>query len=339
VFDFRSDNVVEAHPAVMAAMLAANTGTQTSYGDDDYSRRMADGLRAVFATDCAAFPIATGTAANALALALLAGPGQRIVAQDSAHVVDGEEGAPEFYSGATLRTVATEGGKFRMDALAEAIAEVPGGAVTLTQATELGTLYTPAEIRAIADLAHAKGMLVHVDGSRFANAVVALDAHPADLTWRAGVDALSFGATKNGAAMAEAVIFFPQHLGDDFPRRRKRGGHTVSKMRFVSAQLEAYLAGDLWLANARHANAMAARLGAGLAAIPGVSLAAPVQANEVFVRAAPALLNGLEARGFQFFSRQEGMFRLVCAWNTSDAAVDAIIAAIRELAAERAAAE
>ena len=339
MFDFRSDNVVEAHPAIMAALLAANSGSQTSYGGDDYSVRMAAQLRTVFATDCAAFPIGTGTAANALALALLAGPGQRIVAQDSAHVVDGEEGAPEFYSGATLLTVPTEGGKFRMDALAEAIASVPGGAVTLTQASELGTLYTPAEIRAVADLAHARGLLVHMDGARFANAVVALDAHPADLTWRAGVDALSFGATKNGALAAEAVIFFKPGLGDDFERRRKRGGHTFSKMRFISAQLEAYLDGDLWLANARHANAKAARLGAALAAIPGVALSAPVEANEVFVAVAPALMQGLLARGFKFFAMHDRTFRLVCAWNTSDAAVDAFVAATQELAEGRAAAE
>ena len=212
-------------------------------------------------------------------------------------------------------------------------------AVSLSQSTEAGTLYQVGEIEAIAEVCRRHGLALHVDGSRFANAVAALNRSPADLTWRAGVGALSFGATKNGAMAAEAVIFFDPKQAQEFAFRRKRGGHLFSKMRFLSAQLEAYLADDLWLRNARHANRMAARLAEGLEAVPGARLQHPVEANELFVELPDLVIRGLYADGFQFYrwdNETSVVIRLVTAFDTAPAAVDAFLASARRHA-ERAA--
>ena len=341
--NFASDNVTGASPEVLAALVEANAGAAMPYGEDDWTARVDRALTALFETEVRAFPVATGTAANALALSVLAPAYGSIYCHRDSHIMINECGAPEFYSGgAKLIPVAGPGGalgagKLSAAALAKQVAaaaregvhHTQAAAVSVAQATEAGTLYSVDEITAIAATAHGLGLGVHMDGARFANAVVALDCSPADLTWRAGVDALSFGATKNGALAAEAVVFFEPALADTFAYRRKRGGHLFSKMRFLSAQLEAYLTDALWRRNAAHANAMAARLAAGLAAVPGLRLVHSVETNQVFVELPEAMIEGLLADGFSFFRMGGGetTIRLVTAFDTRVGDVDALIAA------------
>jgi threonine aldolase len=347
--DFRSDNVAGAHPAILAALERANAGTASSYGEDDISRGLEARFRDLFETDCAVFPVATGTAANALALASLAPPWGAIYCHREAHIAEDECGAPEFFTGGA-KLVLLDGAHAKLDAasLAAVLAgagrgvqhRVQPAAVSISQASERGALYRPAEIAALAAAARAHGVALHMDGARFANAVAALGCAPADIAWRAGVEALSFGATKNGALAAEAVVFFRREAAEAFGYRRKRAGHLFSKMRFLSAQLAAYLDGGLWLANARHANAMARRLAEGLKAVPGAHLADPVEANEVFVALPEAVVAGLEAAGFRFHRWEGeggGLVRLVTAFNTAPEAVDALVAAARRLAGAAAA--
>jgi threonine aldolase len=273
-------------------------------------------------------------------LATLVPPWGAVYCHEEAHIVVDECGAPEFYAGgARMVGIAAAHGKIGVDDLA---VRLPGGkgvvhhmqpaAISLTQATEAGTVYRADEIAAIGELARHHGLGFHVDGARFANALVHLGCAPAEITWRAGVDVLSFGATKNGAAAAEAVIFFDPAKAADFAFRRKRGGHLFSKMRFLSAQLDAYLADDLWLRNARHANAMAARLAAGLAQLPIMRLRHPVEANEIFVEMPEAAIEALFARGFHFY-RWDGprgnCVRLVTAFDTAPADVDTFLVTAR----------
>lgn len=336
--DFRSDNVTGATPAVMRAIEAANAGTVGSYGDDPFTRRVEAKLAEIFETDCAVLPVATGTAANSIALGTLTPPYGAIFCHEAAHVILEECGGPEFFSGgAKMVPLEGPGGKFAAADLGELLAawgkggiyQMKASTVSITQATEFGTVYKPAEIAAVAEVAKQHGLRLHVDGARFANAVVALDARPADITWRVGVTALSFGATKNGTLAAEAIVLFDKALAAECSFRRKRGGHEFSKMRFLSAQLDAYLADDLWLENARHANAMAKRLADGLARIPAVRLAHPVEANEVFVEFPVKTIAALEKDGFLFsrWDRPE-LIRLVGAWNTDPAGVDRFLAAV-----------
>jgi len=229
-------------------------------------------------------------------------------------------------------------GKLTPDTVARAVARAGVGvvhrvqpaALSLTQATEAGTVYTPAEVEALVEVAHGNGMAVHMDGARFANAVARLGCAPADVTWRAGVDVLALGGTKGGCLAAEAVVFFNPAMAEDFGYARKRGGHLVSKTRFLSAQLDAWLADDLWLRLARHANAMADRLAAGMAGIPGVALAYPVEANELFVRLPEPVIVALEAAGFAFYRWDDGLVRLVTAFDTPAAAVDAFLKIVSE---------
>jgi threonine aldolase len=251
--DFASDNAWGAAPEILAALTAANSGPTPAYGADDWTARAERRLAEVFERDCAVFLVATGTAANALALAALAPPWGAIFCHETAHVADDECGAPEFYTaGAKLVGIPGAAGKIPEAGLGRALARYPRGlvkqvqpaALTLSQATECGTIYTCAEIAALADMAHAAGLGVHMDGARFANALVSLGCTAADMTWKAGVDVLSFGATKNGALACEAVVFFDPAQADDFAFRRKRGGHTLSKGRLLGAQMLAYLEGD-----------------------------------------------------------------------------------------------
>ncbi len=342
--NFCSDNTTGVSPEIMAALAAANEGQAASYGDDPITARVEKAFRALFETEVAVLPVATGTAANAIALAPLCPPYGAIYCHREAHIEVDECGAPELYTGGA-KLVALDGadGKFDAATLADALARAGKGdvhrvqpaAVSLTQATECGTLYAIDEIAEIARIAHDNGLSVHMDGARFANAAAAMGCAPADLTWRAGVDVLSFGATKNGALAAEAIVAFRPELGRELAFRRKRGGHLFSKMRFLSAQLEAYLADDLWLRNARHANRCAQRLADGLAAIPGVSLAHPTQANEVFATLPEAVIRGLEEAGFAFHrwgGENATTVRLVTAFNTREDDVDALVAAARGLA-------
>lgn len=340
--NFCSDNAHGASPEVFRALEAASAGTAMPYGNDDLTRRVEARLSEIFETEVTAFPVATGTAANALALSVMTPPFGAVYCYEQAHIQDDECGAPEFYTGgAKLVPLPAEHGKIDPATLRGAIREagvvhaVQPAAVSLTQACETGTVYSPAEVGAIAEVARANRLGLHVDGARFANALVSLGCSPAEITWKAGVDALSFGATKNGALAAEAVILFKPALAETFAYRRKRAGHLFSKMRFLSAQLDAYLADDLWLRNARHANAMAARLAEGLAALPGVALLHPVEANEIFARLPEAMIEGLLAGGFAFYRwgpPANHEVRLVTAFDTDPADVDAFLAAARGLA-------
>jgi threonine aldolase len=310
------------------------------YGGDPATAAVTARLAEVFETELAVFPVATGTAANALALSVLCPPYGTVWCHAASHIVADECGAPEFYTGGG-RLMMLDGAHGRLDpaALDAALARAGAGvvhhmqpaALSLTQATEAGTLYRPAAVAALAEVARCHGLPVHMDGARFANAVAALGCAPADITWRAGVDVLSLGATKNGCLAAEAVVFFRPELARDFAFRRKRGGHLLSKMRLVSAQLEAWLADGLWLRLARHANAQAARLAAGLAGLPGAELAHPVEANAMFVRLPEPVLTGLEAAGFQFYRWDGPLIRLVTAFDTDPAHVDAFLATAQRL--------
>ena len=293
----------------MESIAAANAGTVHSYGADPHTDGLHVQMDALFGRAVTVLPVATGTAANAIALATLAKPYQGIYCPMTGHVNTDECGAPEFYSGGKLLGLPTPDGKLVPGQVREAVAfarsmgvhHVDPAAVSISQATEWGTIYTPDEVRALADEAHDLGLKLHMDGARFANAVATLGCSAAQITWQAGVDVLSFGATKNGALAAEAIVAFDTTLARDLEFRRKRGGHLWSKLRFLSAQLLAYVADDRWLHNGRAANAVAARLAEGLAALPGVQILMPVQANEVFVAMPPALVSRLRAAGYEFY--------------------------------------
>jgi threonine aldolase len=336
VANFASDNVTGAAPAVIEALARANEGPMPPYGADPITARVEVRLSEVFERDCKVFPVATGTAANVLALSVVTPPYGAIYCHALSHINVDECAAPEFYSGgAKLVLLEGEGAKFSAAALAAAITgggdvhHVQPAAVSISQSSELGAVYRPEEIAAIAEVARAHGLPLHMDGARFANGLVALGRSPAEATWLAGVDILSFGASKNGALAAEAVVFFNPEQAGDFIYRRKRGGHLFSKMRFLSAQLEAYLEDDLWLKNAGHANAMARRLAEGLAALPGARLTHEVEANALFPHLPKALIAGLLAEGFQFYpwgDEDAGQIRLVTAFNTREEDVAAFLA-------------
>lgn len=341
--NFCSDNVTGMAPEILAAIERANDGAAMPYGKDEITKRLEARLAEIFERSVIVFPVATGTASNALALAAVTPPYGAVYCHEHAHIQVDECGAPEFFSGgAKLLPLAGAGGKLTPPVLNAALAAEWKGnvhnaqpaALSLSQATECGTVYRLEEIRALTEIAHARGLKVHMDGTRLANALVSLNCSPADLTWRAGVDVLSLGATKNGALAAEAIVFFDPALAASVGFRRKRGGHLFSKMRFVSAQLEAYLADDLWLRNARHANAMARRLADGLAKIAGCRLVHPREANMVFMSLPSRVIDGLEQAGFGFY-REGGVrtIRLVTAFNTPAKDVDAVIAAAQKLAA------
>ncbi len=336
--NFRSDNEVGAHSSIVEAVSRAfSCGTAPSYGDDDWTHRVERRLRDLFEKpDLVAFPVATGTAANVLALACCTPPWGAIYCHPEAHIMVDEANAPEFFTaGAKLCPIDGPTGKIDARKLASALAQPVYGvvhhpqpaAVSITQATECGTVYAPEEVAALSASARRHGLKLHMDGARFANALSFVGCSPAELSWKAGVDVLSFGATKNGALAAEAVIFFDSDLARDFAFRRKRGGHLLSKMRFLSAQFDAYLTDGLWLANARHANAMARRLVAGLTALKGTQLLYPVDANEIFVVLPVRVHDALQAAGAQYHPWTsdrpgERAFRLVTAFNTLSADVD-----------------
>jgi threonine aldolase len=350
--NFASDNAVGAAPRIVAALTACNDGATPAYGADPLSERAARLLCEIFERDCAVFLVTTGTAANALALAALSPAWGAVLCHEEAHIHEDECGAPEFYTGgAKLVGIPGIGGKIGPDALAATLRRFPrgvmhhvqGACLSLSQATEAGTVYTPAEIAALAEIARGAGLAIHMDGARFVNALVALGCTPAELTWKAGIDILSFGLTKNGAIACEAVVVFDPAKAASLPFLRKRGGHTWSKGRFLGAQMVAMLEGDYWLDLARHANAAAARLAAGLAAIPGARLAWPCEVNEVFPilpRAAEQALKARGARYHEWVARSvapelapragEVPLRLVTSFATTAAEVDHCIAIVRD---------
>ncbi|MDJ0936589.1 MAG: low specificity L-threonine aldolase [Kiloniellales bacterium] len=339
--DFRSDNVKGAAPEILAALAEANTGTAAPYGDDALTARLQDRFREVFETDCAVFPVATGTAANVLGLSVMTPSYGAIYCHKDSHINVDECGAPELYSGGA-KLVALPGADAKLSAaqLAEVLAEGGAGvvhhvqpaAISLTQASEAGTVYRVEEVAAIAEVARAHGLGLQMDGARFANALVTLGCSPAEATWKAGVDVLAFGGTKNGCFCAEAVVVFRPELAATLPYRRKRGGHLFSKLRFLSAQLEAYLKDDLWLRLARHANGRARDLAEGLAALPGVEILHPVEANEIFARLPQGLAERLRGQGFTFYdwaAAGPGAVRLITAFDSEPEEVATFLAAAR----------
>ncbi|MEC8137887.1 MAG: low specificity L-threonine aldolase [Pseudomonadota bacterium] len=340
--NFCSDNVSGVSPEILSALTTANNGPAMPYGADEVTARVVAGLRALFDAPAAEIVLmSTGSSANALALATMTPPFAAVYCHAESHVNVDECGAPEFYTGgAKLVPVEGQHAKMSVEALESAITgagvvhHVQPAAVSVTQVTEAGTLYTLEELRAISDICKRHELKLHMDGARFANAIEALGCTPAACSHELGVDALSFGATKNGAMCAEAILFFDPVLAREAGYRRKRAGHLFSKMRFLSAQFDAYLADDLWRRNARHANAMAARLAAGLEAIPDVEFASPVEANELFVRLPVAVIKGLLEAGFLFYRWEPDgtLIRMVTAFDTAAADVEAFIEAAQRLA-------
>ncbi len=339
--NFSSDNVTGVCPEIIDALIAANDGPAMPYGADDGSGRAEELIAATFDTGADVFLVATGTAANALALAVLCPPYGSIYCHPESHIQVDECGAPEFYSGgAKLVPLPDRDGKITADDLEQALRHEHGdvhhvkpAAVSLTQTGETGVVYSLDEIRRLCAVAHEHGLKVHMDGARFANAAAALDCPPAEMTWKAGVDVLSFGASKNGAIAAEAVLLFTPGLAEQFAYRRKRAGHLFSKMRFIAAQFEAYLRDDLWLTMAAHANACTARLAAGLGELPGVTLRYPAQANIIFADLPNSMIAGLRADGMAFYDwpgEGRSTIRLVCAFDTGLADVEAFIASARK---------
>jgi threonine aldolase len=335
-YEFRSDNVGGVASEILEALVAASAGTAAPYGDDDWTRGMNARFAALFERPVQVFPLCSGTGSNSVALAALANPYGAIYCHESAHVNVYECGAPEFFTGAKL--VGLPGRDFKLEpaALEDALALAGRGnptrvqpfALNLTQPTDFGTLYTPAEVSALCDVAHRHGLRVHMDGARFANAVAALGCTPADLTWRAGVDVLSLGATKNGAINAEAVVAFDPALAREIPYLMKRGGQVLSKARFVSAQLERYVADDRWLERAAAANANAAKLARELTALPGVSLVAPVEINMLFLRLPEAAVAALDRGPFDFYKLGRDL-RFVCRHDQEPAGMAALIDCVR----------
>lgn len=342
-YTFASDNTAGLCPEALAALAAANPGRAAGYGDDPWTAEARAQVQAVFETECEVFFVFNGTAANALALAALCRSYQGILCHQSAHLEVDECGAPEFFTGGSkVIPLAGAMAKLTPAAIEEAVTRGHGvhyphpAALSLTQSTEFGTRYTPAETAALAATARRHGLAVHMDGARFANAAAALAPDgfsPADLTWRAGVDVLSFGGTKNGMLTAEAVVFFNRDLARDFAYRVKQSGQLASKQRFAAAQWTALLRDGAWLRHAAHANAMARRLATGLQTVPGARLLFPVEANGVFVELTPALAAGLAERGWQFyrFVGEHG-YRLMGSWATTSDEVDAFLADARAVA-------
>ncbi len=339
---FTSDNASGAAPEVMTAVMRANDGFTRGYGAEEAMARVTQRLRDVFEhPEAAVYLVPTGTVANSLALALYAQPWSAIFAHADAHIAQDECGAPEFYTnGAKLIAVEGPHGKMTPQTLTAALDRVGNGGVhgvqrgvlSITNVTEAGTVYTPAEVSELVSLARARGLPSHLDGARFANALVATGATAAQMTWRAGVDVVSFGGTKNGCMGVEAVVIFDPAKAWEFELRRKRGGHLFSKHRYLSAQMEAYLEGDLWLRLAAQANAMGARLAAGLAGLGGVTLRHPAPANMLFAEWDAGGHARLAKAGAAYYDMPAPIgreaARLVTSFCTTEAEVDDFVAAL-----------
>ncbi|MEJ2401324.1 MAG: beta-eliminating lyase-related protein [Xanthomonadales bacterium] len=339
-FNFRSDNESPAAPEVMAALARANEGAAWAYATDDWSMRLDDAYSELFGTPTRVLPLSTGTAANSIALASVTPPWGAVLAHRAAHIYNDECGAPEFYGhGLRIVPIDSPDGRLAPDALASAVRANEGhgvhsylpAAVSLTQSTECGTVYQPDEVAAVCEIARRGGMVTHMDGARFANAVARLGCHPGDITWRAGVQMLSFGASKNGCMAAEALLLFDRHgVLEHAERLRKRSGHLLSKMRYVSAQLLAYVEDGLWLRMAERANRQAARFAAAIAAHDEAELEYPVEANEVFVRWSLEGFSRLEAAGIEFLAwpGRDDLARFVFSHCTTDEETEALCAAL-----------
>ncbi|MEH6446788.1 MAG: low specificity L-threonine aldolase [Oceanospirillaceae bacterium] len=345
--NFGSDNTAGASQQILEALINCNQGAAAPYGNDEYSEQVEQRLSEIFECPVSVFIVSTGSAANALSLSLLTPPWGNILCHVDSHINNDECAAPEFFSGAKLVTstsssVEDKSSKLDPQQLLAQCSHKNGDVhstqatcVSISQVTETGSIYTLDEINTIGDICHDKGLKLHMDGARFANALVALDCTPAQMTWKSGVDILSFGASKNGALSAEAIILFDQSYSQELGYRRKRAGHLCSKMRFQAAQLQAYLQDDLWLKNAQQANAMAQRLATGLQAISAVQIQGNVEANIIFCAMPEALFAALQAQGFYFYGGRWGkdICRLVTSFATTTADVDHLIEQCTKLAA------
>ncbi len=331
---FFSDNAAPVHPKVMAALNAANK-VDTAYDGDGWSAQLDDAFAAVFGCPVRVYWVPTGTAANCLALASIVAPHQGVICHREAHIEVDECGAPGFYTnGAKLILVEGAGAKISPDILTQMLAsirndvhQVQAAAVSITNATEYGLVYRPEEVAALSAVCKARELRLHMDGARFANAVAGLGCHPADVTWRAGVDVLSFGFVKNGGMSAEALVYFDPDLAQATHYRRKRAGHLQSKGRFLAAQLLAMLNGDLWLDNARAANA-AAQI---VAKASGDRLLYPVEANEIFIWLTQGEAATLRRQGYDFYDWGVGAARLVTSWQHGAEDVTPLATAIAKL--------
>jgi threonine aldolase len=337
VQQFASDNYAGICPEVWEAMALANHGSAPAYGDDQWTQRAADAFRSLFETPCEVFFAFNGTAANSLALASLCQSYHSVICSSSAHVETDECGAPEFFSnGSKLLVAQTPDGKLTPDAvrtLAASRSDIhfpKPRVVTVTQPTETGQIYTIEELQALSATCRELGLKLHMDGARFAHACATLGCSPADITWRAGVDVLCFGGTKNGMAVGEAVIFFDTALALDFDYRCKQAGQLASKMRFLSAPWIGLLETGAWLRNAQHANACARLLADRITDLPEAELIFPVEANAVFLQLPAAAMDALRARGWRFYTFIGGGARFMFAWDTDIARVEALAADIRE---------
>lgn len=336
---FASDNYSGICPEAWEAMAQANHGHDRAYGDDQWTARAADHFRQLFETDCDVFFAFNGTAANSLALAALCQSYHSVICSETAHVETDECGAPEFFSnGSKLLTARTEQGKLSPAAIREIAVKRQDihypkpRVVTLTQASEVGTVYRAEEVRAISQTCKELGLHLHMDGARFSNACAFLGCSPAELTWKAGVDVLCFGGTKNGMAVGEAILFFNRELAEDFDYRCKQAGQLASKMRYLSAPWVGLLQNDAWLRHAEHANGCARLLAELVSDVPGVSLMFPVEANGVFLQMSEPALAALSARGWRFYTFiGAGGARFMCSWDTEHARVRQLAADIREV--------
>lgn len=319
---FASDNTAAICPEAWAALAEANRDAAASYGDDQWTRRVSDQVREIFETDCETFLVFNGTAANSLALAHLCRPFHSVLCHERAHIETDECGAPEFFSGgAKLLRIGGKNWKLDLDEATAVLAQhrdvhsTKVRALSLTQATEAGTLYSSEELDAIAAFAAQHSLAVHMDGARFANAVASLGCEPKEITWQCGVDVLSFGGTKNGTAAGELVVFFDRELAREFDYRAKQGAQLASKTRFLAAPWTGLLANGVWLKNARHANECARLLEEKLRATGLANLVFPREASALFVRLPNEIVERVQARGWQFYKFIEpDVYRLMCSW-------------------------
>ncbi len=335
--NFRSDNETPVAPAIMQAIVEANQGTAWAYAEDDWSNKLNQVFSDLFRTEAIVLPVSTGTVANSIALATVTPPWGSVFCHSGAHIYEDECGAPEFFgNGMRLVPIVGENGKLTPDGLENAVRTNEGhgvhsykpSALSLTQATEAGTIYSIDEVRALCDSAHAMGMKTHMDGARFGNAIASLGCHPAEVTVEAGIDMLSFGASKNGCMAAEALVFFNQpQLQETAERLRKRSGHLLSKMRYVSAQLLAYVENDRWLEMAGHANRQAAKFAEAVENHAEARLEYPVQANEVFLNWTKEGFDHLKSQGieFQLWPGRDDLARFVFGHSTSDGETDLLV--------------
>jgi threonine aldolase len=333
-YEFASDNTAAICPEAWAALAEANHGAAASYGDDRWTKRVCAQVRDIFETDCETFFVFNGTAANSLGLAQLCRPYHSVLCHEHSHIETDECGAPEFFSGgAKLLRVGGANGKIDLAQATEVLARQrelhspKPRVIALTQATELGTIYQPDDIDAIAAFAEKHALFVHMDGARFANAVASLGCRPKEITWERGVDVLSFGGTKNGTPLGELVVFFKPELAREFDYRAKQAAQLASKMRFLAAPWAAMLENDVWLKNARHGNAAARRLAQELDA----DLAFPCEASAIFLRLSEEKFARLQGRGWHFYKFIEpDIYRLMCSWSVTDEDVADFVADFRD---------